>query len=438
MNRFAFPLGTLIWTSEAPRPIETLQAGDTILAFNPETFSRVPVVLQQVQVQEQMPTRRLEVGGRVVMIEASQPCPVFDLDGEWRTLSAPQIKEGDLLPVDRLVPVPANPIALPLLDERITQLFGEDPLALSDALYNSTDYFREMEKRELRLRFYELLGDDYARSTSGGYAYGYSDDRGRDLTIYYSETFFDLFGDPEEIEDWDAFPNLGRWVGDTLTPRDQRALPPWIWSLNNLGISAFVRGFFDALGKVTGEKITVTHPSLAMIAGIQMLLGRIHIESLITYGGPFPTPPWYRLAIRNVRRFAEWVNSNVTEHRGILKAVYTREARYPSDSTAHLPLNVIRPALERIRNRHTFPTRTHERADEGEITKIETLRLLATAFNDTELRDAVNQQLYLEPVTNNITADLDTLFILSVVSPATIIANGVVVGGKEIRVKREA
>jgi hypothetical protein len=257
------------------------------------------------------------------------------------------------------------------------------------------------------------------------------------LQNYYDETFMDLFGDPYELEDTDSLPNLAPWLGDVECSREKQTLPDWLWMLGNPAISAFLRGFFDAIGKVTSETVTMAHPSLALMAGIQSLLGGIHIEATMSFGGAYPIPPWYRLTIRNVRRFAEWVNSNLAEHAGILKAVYAREPRYPSDSTAHLPLNVIRPALERIRNRHAFPTRTTDRVDEQEVTHLETLRLLATAFHDAELRDVVNQQLYLEPVTANVTASLDTLFILSLSAPATGIANGVVIGGNKVRVKSD-
>jgi hypothetical protein len=147
MNTIAFPLGTLLWTPDTLRPIETLQAGDTVIGFNPDTFSRVLVSIQRVQIQERVPGRRLQVGGRMVMVAENQSCTVFNLNGDWHTCPAVDIHEGDFLPVDRLIPVPAAPIALPHLDEEITNRLDEDRLALSDALYNSTAYFREMEKR---------------------------------------------------------------------------------------------------------------------------------------------------------------------------------------------------------------------------------------------------------------------------------------------------
>jgi hypothetical protein len=422
MTTIALPLGTLIWTPDAPRPIETLQAGDTLIGFNPDTFSRVPVLLQRVQVQEQVPTRRLEVGGRVVTIAENQPCTLFRLDGNWQTLPAPELQQGDFLPVDRLIPVPAHPIALPPLDKDLTARLDEDALALSDALYNSAAYFREMEKRELRLALYELSGAFCEIADFDGSFIDFAPAH-KESMDYYNTLSRRIFG----MDMWDAalIPRWIRWMGDGHWTPVIRSLPIWVWNLPTPAVSAFLRGYFDNGGHFTDEKISTTYDSLKVLVGLQTLLGRLHIESTLQdEGRGFPC-----LTIRNVRRYAEWVNSSVPEHAGILKAVYTREPRYPSDSTAHLPLNVIRPALERIRNRHALPALTSDKVDEQEATRLETLRLLATAFHDAELRDAVNQQLYLEPITANVTAHLDTLFILSITSPATIIANGVIVGG---------
>lgn len=420
MTTLALAPGTLIWTATAPRPIETLQVGDILWGFNPETFSRVPVTLRQVQVETSRMGRRLQVGGRMVIMGETDPCLRFHLSGESGSIPASTLHQGEFVAVDRQIPVPQHPIALPSLDAALTAHLDENALAMSDALYNSAAYFQEMAKRTRRLRLYEWLGYQCALRGLGDYPYG--KEREHSLELYYDEGVL-------EAGDQSTLPDLSLWLGDKKRFREEQTLPEWLWRLGNPAISAFLRGFFDGIGKVTSETVTVTHPSLAVMAGIQSLLGRIHVEATMTFGGTFPTPPWYRLTIRNVRRFAEWVDSNLADHAGILKAVYTREPRYPSDTTAHLPLNLIRPSLERIRNRHTFPARTNDSADEGEVTKLETLRLLATAFHDSELRDAVNQQLYLEPVTENVTVTLDTLFILSVTSPATLIANGVVVGG---------
>ncbi len=425
MTTITFPVGTLLWTPDAPRPVETLQAGETLIGFNPDTFSRVPVTLRRVQVQERVPGRRLQVGGRMVMIAEHQACPVFDLNGDWYNRPAAEIREGDFLPVDRLIPVPPMPIALPHLDEALTHRLDEDPLALSDALYNSAAYFQEMEKREGRLALYELIG---ALCEMADLANGDLDIAGRDseMLAYYESLCRRVFG--TAMTDPALIPRLERWMGDGLNFPALRALPVWVWQLPNPAIGAFLRGFFDNAATVTETEITARYDSLAVMAGIQALLGRLHIESTLVDAAP-GFGSLYQLTVRNVRRFAEWVNSSVPEHAGILKAVYTREPRYPSDSTAHLPFNVIRPALERIRNRHAFPPRTADTVDEREATHLETLRLLATAFHDSELRDVVNQQLYLEPVTTTVAVHLDTLFILSVMSPATVIANGVVTGG---------
>jgi hypothetical protein len=246
------------------------------------------------------------------------------------------------------------------------------------------------------------------------------------LQTHYVQSFVTIFGRTPN-DDQSLIHRLVRWMGDGLVDEEHRRVPVWLWSLSNPACSAFLRGFFDTTASVMEEEITVCNVSQPLLSGIQTALGRLHIESTLTTTGD--NPP-FQLAIRNVRRFAEWVNSNVTAHNGVLRHIYAREPRYPSDSTARLPLNVIRPALERIRNRHAMPQRTNDTVTESEITRLENLRLLATAFQDSELRDVVNQQLYLEPVTSNVKIHLDTLFILSLTSPATIIANGVVLGAK--------
>lgn len=422
MDTLAFPLGTLIWTPDAPRPIETLQVGDTVIGFNPDTFSRVPVTIQRVQIQEEVSGRRLHVGGRIATMAENQSCSRFDLNGDWNTCPAVDIQKGDFLPVDRLIPALLAPIALPHLDDDLTTRLDEDPLALSDALYNSATYFREMDKRALRLALYELSGAFCEIADFDGAFIDFAPAH-KESIEYYNSLCRRIFG----TDMWDAtlVPRWIRWMGDGHWTPSIRAMPVWVWELPTTAVSAFLRGYFDNGGHFTAEEITTTYDSLKVLVGLQALLGRLHIESTLQYEGR-GSP---RLTIRNVRRYAEWVNSSVPEHAGILKAVYSREPRYPSNSTAHLPLNVIRPALERIRNRHAFPTRTADTVDEREATRLETLRLLATAFHDAELRDVVNQQLYLEPVTDSVTVTLDTLFILSIKSPATVIANGVVIGG---------
>jgi hypothetical protein len=422
MSTIALPLGTLLWTPTTPRPVETLQAGDTLIGFSPDTFARVTVGLERVRVETNVAACRLQAGGRMIEIAEASRCPVFDLTGRWRGCAAAMLQTGDFIPVDRVTPVPDAFTALPPLDADLTARLDEDALTLSDALYDSAAYFHEMDKRALRLTLYELCG----------YLCGVAVPQGDSvhlpshdpvLTAHYDESLRSLFG-ATPAEDAELWGRMRHFLGDGLAPLPQRALPVWVWALPNPACSAFLRGFFDCTSDVTERAITVTHPSLALLVGIQTLLGRVHLESTLDASADGIT-----LTIRNLRRFAEWISSNVAAHAGVLRAIYSREPRYPSDSTAHLPMNVIRPALERIRNRHALPRRSTDTVDEREATRIETLRLLATAFHDADLRDVVNQQLYLEPVTAIQPVSLDMLFILSLSSPATVIANGVVVGG---------
>lgn len=422
MTTVAIPLGTLIWTSDAPRPVETLQAGETIIGFSPDTFSRVPVEIQTVKIRENAPCRQLSIGGRVVVVAESQRCPVFNLSGEWKSCSSMMLNEGDFVAVDRLIPVPASPITLPYLDADLTAQLDEDAVALSDALYDSAAYMREMEKRERRLALYELLGSfwdtmEWSEPLNSAV-------RNPALVDHYNALSHRIFG--TSMRDPTLLSRIKEWIGEGASPL-WRALPAWVWQIANHSISAFLRGYFDSAADFTSEAITLHHNSLPFLVGLQTLLGRLHIEATLSHSGEA-----YTLTILNVRRYAEWIHSSVSDHAALLKAVYAREPRYPSDSTAHLPLNVIRPALERIRNRHGLPPRTSDTLTESEATRLENLRLLATAFQDSELRDAVNQQLYLEPVISNDRVHLDTLFILSLTSPATVVANGVVIGGSPL------
>ncbi len=415
------PLGVLVWTPDGPRPVETLQAGEALTGFDPTLFARTSVGLERVQVQSQQQGRLISVGGRIVACAALQTCLAYTLNGAWNSVRANTVQTGNLLSVDRVTPTPAMPTALPAIDDDLTPQLQEDALALLDALHDSDKYFHEMDKRAQRLALYELLGYlcGAARITANSLTYTAAT---ATLTDHYTATFRTLFGATPQ-EDAQLLHRLRRWLGDGLAPPAQRALPPWVWHLPTPACNAFLRGFFDTADDMSETEIVIVHPALSLLVGVQTLLGRVHLESMLTC-----EKGAYRLTIQNVRRFAEWINTNVTAHAGLLHHVYHREPRYPSESTALLPLNIVRPALARIRAAHPLPRRSTDTVDDQEVARVENLRLLATAFHDAGLRDHVNQQLYLEPVTDVHSTVFDTVFILSVSSCATVVTNGVVLG----------
>lgn len=417
------PLGTLIWTADGPRPVERLQAGEAVLGFDASSFSRVPLVLRQIQVVESVLCQRVAVGGRVALCSPDTLCPVFTVEGDWSSRPITTLALGDLLPIDRLIPQPADPIPLPALDPSLTARLDENRLTLLDALYDRDKYFHEMDKRSLRLALYELSGYLVGAMTVVDHRLYLPTDNA-DLVHHYREAFFTTFG-ADALTDPHLPARLQRWLGDGLAPYAERTLPYWTWELPTPALHAFLRGLFDALGQVSEGEITLTHPHLPFVVGLQTLLGRLHLDSIVELA-----PDGYHLVIRNVRRFAEWINSNVATAAGILRHVYQREPRYPLESTALLPLNRVRPVLSRLRAEHTFRRTTADSPDEYEAANVATLRLLAGAFHDPDLRALVNQQLYLEPLTATDTLVAPLCFSLTLDPPATLIANGVILGGE--------
>lgn len=397
MPTIGLTAGTLVWTEDGPRSIEAVRPGDCLVGFDPHEFARQPATVLRVQQRHAGRCLQVLAGGRLLTLASEQRLTVFDPDGAWTERAAHELQPGMWLPVERRVPTTPRPITLPDLDDELTALVGEDALALVDALHSPREYFAEMGKRGLRLRLLEL----------SGYLLGAGNVMGDDVVLadgdteaisYYTSILNHTFGKARGVSAANLSRRLRHWMGEGLAPEARRALPGWVWQLESQGRAALLRGFFDAKGKVTAEEISVQSASLPLLAGVQALLGTTSLEATLhtTQGDKL-----YRLSIRNVRRFAEWIHSNVAQHAALLRVVYAREPRYSTDGTARLPLSKVRPALERIRASYSLPRRveTSDTVDEQEVGTVETLRLLATAFHDAPLREMLNQQLFLEPVT---------------------------------------
>ncbi|MDQ4077047.1 MAG: hypothetical protein M3220_12465 [Chloroflexota bacterium] len=419
--------GTLLWTNEGPRAVETVQPGSTLVAFDPAAFVRTSVILRRAQPRHTSSCIELLVGGRLLLAAPEQHFVSFTVDGRWTTRAARDLRPEMLLPVNRHVPVSSKPISLPDLDSALTQLLGEDALALADAIYEREKYFEEMGKRRQRLKLFELSG--YLLSDAEVLGDNLLIvDRPRNVVGYYTDIFQHTFG--RILEDRSDIPllthRLHRWMGEGLHPAPLRALPAWAWKLEGLARAAFLRGFFDVAGEVSEQAVTMRHPSRRLVSGVQALLGMLGVEATIALVEEEDVP--YQLTIRNVRRFAEWVNSNDPAKAGVLRAVYRREPRYPPESCAMLPLNKVRPVLARLRATYQLPRHTSDTVDERDAAAVSTLRLLATAFHDVALRELVNQQLYLEPITSIRVTSGGTAFALHTHHPKCVITNGVVIG----------
>lgn len=408
---------SLVWTPEGPCPVAALEPGAPLVGFDPDGYRRTTVTVARVA-RTQAETWHVLVGGRLLRAAPSQGLLVFDVSGRWQSRTVRDLQPGDWLPVDRRVPTPADPIALPDRDAALTAALDEDALALVDALFERDKYFLEMEKRYGRIRLFEL----------SGYLCGVAETIGDDLVLtnadatdltFYRAALRESFGG---LDDPTLVRRLRRWLGDGLAPAAARTLPAWTWRIEHQSQAAFLRGLFDGRSTVGSDEVRVTELHAPLATGIQALLGALSIEATLQ-----PEGDTFSLSIRNVRRFAEWVGSHVAGKSGTLRAVYAREPRYPSEGTAILPMSQVRPALARIRATHALPRRSAETVDEREATHLSTLRLLATAFHDAALRDLVNQQLYLEPVTSVGPASRDALVSLSLSAPATLVSNGVVV-----------
>lgn len=431
-------VGSLIWSGDGLRSVEEVQVGDLLIGFDPAAFVRTTVTVERVHVQKVAPCVEVLVGGRLLLVHERQPLLRFDMGGNWCQQAASTLQPGDWLPVDRQLPSTSDPIALPDLDGKLTALLGEDALALLDSKYEQEKYFAEMGKRSLRIRLFELSGYLCGAGEIMGHDLTLADDE-PDVLAYYRDAFHQTFGETVEVAGTlqskrhllPIVRRLRRWMGDGLRPAKMRGLPTWLWQVESQSRSAFLRGFFDACGTVSQTEVTLKSPSMRLITGIQAQLGMLGVESTIDLAkkrvAADTISSHYRLQIRNVRRFAEWVHSNVSHKAALLGMVYAKEPRYPSDGTAILPLNKVRPALERIRTTHALPRRSADTVDEREATRLSTLRLLSTAFDDEPLRALVNQQLYLEPITSVRSAKPGTLFTLSCSAPAHIVCNGVVV-----------
>lgn len=412
--------GSLVWTPEGPSGLERLVLGTMLVGVDPDTFTRRPLTLLEVAEREAAPGMALWVGGRLLVAHPTQGFPVFDVEGTWTERPASDLRVGNWLAVDRRVPTPTHPVALPEGDVILTVQLDADTLALTDALHAPEPYFAEMDKRALRLRLFEL----------SGYVVGAGEVIGPHLTLvesapdalgYYREAVTQLFGEATETE---VPHRLHRWLGAGLNPPFTRTLPDWVWQLDHPARAAFLRGLFDGRGVVSAHQLMLPHLSSQLLVEVQALLGMVGVESCVS-----ADEDAFSLTIRNVRRFAEWVYSNVAAHAALLRVVYAKEPRYPDDESALLPLRHVRPALARIRAAHALPRRTADRVDERELARLDTLRLLATAFDDAGLRTLVNQQLHLEPIAALHPAPAAPSFALTVTPPLPIVANGVVVGG---------
>lgn len=419
--------GTLIWTDAGPCPVESVQPGDKLVGFDPHRFGRESASVQGVQHQRGEPCLRVLAGGRVLTVPASQWFTVFDLDGNHAEHPASHLQPGMWIPVDRRVPTPLAPIVLPNGDDELSALLGEDALAMTDALHSPQEYFAEMGKRGLRLKLLELSGYLLGAGTVIAGDVAIEDDEG-EVVAYYSDILQRTFGTARDRSPATLARRLERWMGGGLAHPSRRAVPAWAFRLENQGRTALLRGFFDARGTVAVEEISVQSPSQPLLVGIQTLLGATAIEA--TLQPARAGKALVGLSIRNVRRFAEWVHSNVTHKAAVLRMVYAREPRYPTDGTARLPLSIVRPALERIRAAYPLSQRpaTAERVDEREVSTVETLRLLATAFHDEPLRERLNDQLFLEPITLVEKVPGSETVEVTFSGSSSLVANGIIVG----------
>lgn len=424
-NKGGLALGSYVWTDDAPRPIEGVQRGEFLIGFSAAAFRQgTSVQVMRIEVDEgSFSALEFFVGGRVLSVHQKQRCLVFDMAGNWESRLASELQEGDWLPVARKVPTTDEPIALPDIDQELTALLDEDGLALLDSLYEKEKYFTEMGKRSKRIRLFELVG----------YLCGGGELMGDDLTLpnsepellfYYRDALGQTFGKLSVI------PRLRRFLGDGLLPPPRRALPKWLWQIESQSQSAFLRGFFDACSIVSQQEVVMQSASRSLVTGVQALLRIVGVESRIEWDQEAAKEGLYQLQIRNVRRFAEWIGSNVSGKAGILRLVYAKEPRYPSDSSAILPLSLVHPALERIRAHYGLSSglTAQQRVNERDLVSLSTLRLLSTAFDDPPLRQLVNQQLYLEPVTKIRQAKSNVFFALTFSEPQYFVANGIIIG----------
>ncbi len=93
--------GTLIMTPDGPVPVEKLQPGDSLIGFDPATFSRTTVTLQKVHCQQAATILQIIVGGRLLLVTPEHRFVRFTEDGQHQVVQACTLRVGDLLPLDR-------------------------------------------------------------------------------------------------------------------------------------------------------------------------------------------------------------------------------------------------------------------------------------------------------------------------------------------------
>ncbi len=332
------PLDTLVATAQGYRYAETIQPGDEVLSFNPQTFLPGRSTVRRVVRRTCEEILRIFVSGRVIEATPEHRFVRFT-NGGHELVRADTLEPGDHLPMQRSAAVVEVEPSFELSDA-IIKITEEGRRILHAAYKRSSKTYDDLSRRvaisrnhlrnvlqprpcrkSLRagvlsalcraldvdatgfaaryvrgirgptqcLAFYELLGYVVADGCFAGDHLSIADKDLENLRAY-SGKFAEAFGEPPsiqpgphrnfELKAW-SLP-LGRFLneilGRGLARSRKRLVPAFVFTLPADKRAAFVRGYFDGEGWVGDHQVSATSASLPLLRGMQILLASLDVE----------------------------------------------------------------------------------------------------------------------------------------------------------------
>ncbi|MGQ0551413.1 MAG: LAGLIDADG family homing endonuclease [Armatimonadota bacterium] len=404
-------------TAKGYRYAASIQPGDEVLSFNPQTFLPGRSTVRRAVRRKSEEVLRVFVSGRVIEATPEHRFVRFT-DGGYELVRADALKPGDHLPIQRIVPAVEVEPTFELSDAILTiaeegrrilhagyKRSGKTYDDLSSRIGISRNHLRNVLqprpfRRSLRagvlsalcraldvdatgfaaryvrgirgpiqcVAFYELLGYVVA---DGCFARDHLSIVDKDLENLriYSGKFADAFGETPsvvpgahrnfELKAW-SLP-LGRFLNEILehglARSRKRLVPEFVFTLPAEKRAAFVRGYFDGEGWVGDHQVCATSASLPLLRGIQVLLASLaiegHIHTVRPGAGTFGHE-FYSLTISDVHAFGQAVGFCAPAKSAKLSTV--NGASF--EKTVFLPKRLVAPLLQEVKARgvvHTIP-----------------------------------------------------------------------------------
>jgi MoxR-like ATPase/intein/homing endonuclease len=414
---------SLIVTAEGVKPASEICPGETLISFDPDTFSLGRSLVKKIVPRRATSLVTVFVGGRFLQVTPEHKFVRFTESG-YETVRASALRLGDRIPLSKMVPeaVPEEP-AFTIDDEielhRLCEVLGLDNLNANPEL-----------ARGLRVNstvaFYELLGYIVGDGCFTSDRLCIVDKDRRNLDVY-AEKFEEAFGlaprivrgphRNNELTFW-SLPFgrfLRRVLGEAIARSRKRTLPGFVYRLPMPKRAAFVRGYFDAEGWVGDHQVCATSASPYLLAGIQQLLISLGIDSHIMFvrpvEGSFSTNPYYTLAISDTEAFRRLVGFCAPARAEKLSRIASASAFARTET---LPTPMVIGALNQLRlSRVLHRTPSHQTVHDILAGRVKpnasALRKIAHAFDDRWLDGLLQSQVVLGEVTRIQSTSADSI-----------------------------